>query len=308
MTRVLVCGQAFTEAIDVLGLEPVADRPDLVLLDLDDAAAVARAADVPAGVPRLALAGSEREQVLRAIGSNVVIARSAEPAAIGPLIAAAAPPRARARSRLVVVTGVAGGLGRTLLTVNLAVRLAGSVSVLVLDVTGTGAAAWWLGLAPSSWADLEGLTEELTAEHLAVVASERDRIRCIGGSGAMPSVPLIAATARVSGALADVVLVDAASFFDPRTRALIETADRVLLVAGDTPTTSAAIGRVDDHERIWVIASRWRADRIDEREVLRSLPDDPASVRAALGGPSRMSGALGRAYDELAELLALDVA
>jgi hypothetical protein len=41
---------------------------------------------------------------------------------------------------------------------------------------------------------------------------------------------------------------------------------------------------------------------------MRELPDDPASVRSAMRGPSAVGGALGRAYDDLAELLAIDIA
>ena len=45
-------------------------------------------------------------------------------------------------------------------------------------------------------------------------------------------------------------------------------------------------------------------------EALRATgygPDEPAAVRAAAKGPSVARGALGRAYDDLAELLALDL-
>ncbi len=307
MTRVLVCGSTFAEAVEILGLEPVEDGPDLVLVDVDDDAAVARAAEVPADVPRIAVVGPERDAIIRAVGSAVPVALSSHPAAVGPLVARVAPGRARRVTRVVVVTAIAGGLGRTLLTVNLASRIGARSSVLVLDATGTGAAAWWLGLAPGSWSDLEGLVEELTADHIAVVASEKERIRLIGASGSMPTAGLLSATARAGEGGTDLVLIDAPGTADERTRALIEIADRVVVLAPDGGLPTSALDSLPIDDRFWLIASRSRVDRVGGHPVLRALPDDPGSVRAALRGPSAMSGALGRAYDDLAELLSLDI-
>lgn len=308
MTRAAVCGRAFEAAVEVLGLETVDERPDVVLLDLADAGAVTVAAAIPAEIPRIVLAPAEHETLLRAVGCTVAIARSPEPAAIGPLVAAALPSRTRGPTRLVVVTGPRGGTGRTLLVAGLAHRLAARTSVLVVDATGTGAAGWWLGLAAGPWSDLEGLVDELTAEHLAVVAAERERLRVIGGVSPMPSLALLVATARAAASIADVVLVDAPSLFDERARELMELAGRVLLMCTDDPASLAAADGTMNDDRAWLIASRCRAEQLGGRPVLRALPDDPAAVRSAMRGPSAVGGALGRAYDDLAELLAIDIA
>ena len=307
MTRVIACGATFAAAIETLGLEAVEDRPDLVLVDVDDDAAVARAAEILPEIPRIAIVGAERELILRAVGASVPVALSSHPAAIGPLVARLAPGRSRSATRIVVVTGVSGGIGRTLLVANLAARIGTRTSVVVLDATGTGAAAWWLGLAPGSWADLEGLVDELTAEHIAVVASERERIRLIGAAGLMPTARLVATTARACDGWSELVLVDAPVLVDERTRVLWEVADRVIVLASEGGPHAAALDGLASDERTWLVASRSRAATIGGRDVLRALPDDPASVRSATRGPSLAGGALGRAYDDLAELLALDL-
>jgi cellulose biosynthesis protein BcsQ len=218
------------------------------------------------------------------------------------------PSRPRERTRLVLITGPRGGVGRTLLAVGLAGRLAARSSVVVLDATGSGSAGWWLGLSPGPWSDLESLAEELTAEHLDIVAAQRERLRLVGGVSAMPSVGLVMAAARAATAIAEIVIVDAPPIFDERTRALETIADRVLLVAGDDPTSVAAIAAAADEQRVWLIASRCAATSLAGRSVMRHLPDDGGSVRCAAGGPSAVGGALGRAYDDLSELLAIDIA
>lgn len=308
MTRAAVCGAVFAEAVETLALEPVDERPDVVLLDLDDPTAIAAAARIAADVPRVLIGGAGHELLLRAVGCRATaLAASAQPAAIGPLVAAALPPRARRAKRLVVVTGTRGGIGRTLLVAGVALRLAGRASVLVIDATGSGAAAWWLRLAPGPWSDLEGLVDELTAEHLGIVAAERDALRVIGGVSAMPSVGLLVATARAAAGIADLVLVDSPPLFDERTRALTDLADRVLLVATDEAASLAAIAGPIDEDRTWLIASRCPAELLGANHVLRALPDDPAAVRSAARGPASVGGALGRAYDDLAELIAIDI-
>lgn len=308
MTRVAICGAAFSVAVDVLGLEQVDDRPDVVLLDLADPAAIAVAASVPVDVPRVVVGGAEHETLLRALGGRTIaFARSAEAASIGPLVAAALPARARGATRLVMVTGTRGGSGRTILVANLAARLAAHVSVLVLDATGSGAAGWWLRLVPGPWSDLESLVDELTAEHLGIVAAERARLRVVGGVSPMPSTDLVIAAARAATGIADLVIVDAPSLFDERTRALAELADRVLLVATDDPSSLAAIDGSIDEARTWLIGSRCRGPELGGHALMRTLPDDPGAIRGAAQGPSAVGGALGRAYDDLAELLAIDI-
>lgn len=306
MTRVAVCGASLAAAAAVLGLEAVDERPELVLVDLGDPLAVARSAAIPPEVPRVAVAPPEHELLLRAAGcGSVALARSPDPAVVGPLIASSIPERRRRPTRLVVVTSASGGAGRTLLAVNLATRLAARSSVLLVDATGSGAAGWWLRLAPASWSDLEGLVDELAAEHLAIVAAERERLRMVGGASAMPSVALLLAAVRAADALSELVIVDAPSILDERTRALSELADRVLVLAVEEPAALAALdGGLS--ERTWLVASRSRAPSIGGHAAIRSLPSDPGAVRAAARGPSAVGGALGSAYDDLAELIAID--
>lgn len=307
MTRAAVCGASFAAAVAILGLEPVEDSPDIVLLDLADAHAVARAAAIPAEVPRVVVAAPEQEALLRAAGSAATaVARSADAAAIGPLIASALPAAAPGRARLVVVTGVAGGIGRTLLVVNLAARLAERLTPVVIDATGSGAAGWWLGVTPGSWADLEGLVDELTSEHLGIVAAERERLRVIGGASHTPSLGLLVATARATEGLGDVVLVDAPDLFDDRARAVLPLADRTIVLCGADPISHAALEAAGPPSGAWSIGSRGPAEAFAGRDVLRVLPDDPRAVRAAADGPEMVGGALGRAYDELADLVAID--
>jgi hypothetical protein len=308
MTRAVICGTVFEAAVTVLGLEAVGERPEVVLVDLADADAVARAAGMPGDVPRVAVGRPEQERLLRAAGCALAVAPSAEPAAIGPLVRAALPAPSRGRTRLVVVTGSQGGTGRTLLVAGLAERLATRVAVLVVDATGSGMAGWWLRCLPGPWSDLEGLVDELTTEHLGIVAAERDRLRVIGGAPEMPSAALVAAVTRESIGLADIVIVDAPTLFDERARALTDAADRVLLVAAEDPAAVGAVGASLDERRTWLIASRSRAERLGPHPVVRALPDDPAAVGSARRGPAPVGGPLGRAYDDLAELLALEVA
>ena len=307
MTRAVVCGAGFDEAVDVLGLERVTESPDVVLVDLREPGAAERAAAIAPHVPRVLIAGPREAAIVRAAGASAGICDSAAPAALGPHIAAALPTGPRGATRVVLVTGPRGGAGRTLLACGLAERLARGLSVLVLDATGSGAAAWSLGLAPGPWSDLEGLVDELTGEHLAIVAAQRGRIRVVGGASSMPSVALLRASVRAGASVAQCVIVDAPLLFDDRTRALSPEADRVLVVSPSDPLALASLDGALGDPRVWLIASRCRADRIGEHPVVRSLPDDPGAVRA--GGRGRgVGGALGRGYDELAELVAIDVA
>lgn len=306
MTRVAVCGAALADTAGVLGLEPVDEGAELVLLDLADAEAVRAASAIDPSVPRVVVAGDGQAELLKALGTgSFFVARSTQPAAIGPLVAAALPARPPLATRLAVVTGVVGGCGRTLLAVNLALRLAGRGPVLLLDLTGSGSAAWWLRVTPSPWSELEGLIDELAPEHLGVVAAERDGVRVVGSAGAMPSPRLAVAATRAAAGLADLVVVDAPAISDERTRALAELADRVLVIAPDDPASIAALAAIVPSEH-WLIAARCRRDTLAGRPVLRALPDDGAAVRAAARGGGPVGGALGRAYDELAELLAID--
>lgn len=305
MIRAAVCGAAFDDAVAALGLVRSDDAPDVVLVDVRDAGAVAQAAAIADDVPRIAVGEEQHERLARAFGSRVAVCASADPALLGPHLAAAIPVRARAATRLVLVTSVHGGVGRTLLACGLATRLATRTPVLLLDATGSGAAAWWLRLAPGPWSDLEGLVDELSGEHLAIVAAERGALRAVGGGPSMPSPPLLQAAVRAAVGIAQCVIVDGPTLFDDRARAVAAVADRVLVLGTDEPAGVAALGEID--ERWWLIASRCRAERLGPHPALRSLPEDAAAVRSAARARSDVGGELGRAYDDLAELLAIDI-
>lgn len=306
MTRALVLGESLVSTAAVLDLEQAADHTDVVLVDLRDPSALAAAAHADPMAPRIVLAGPEQTALIRALGrGGFEVADAPDPAGVGPLIAKLAPPRVRARTRLVVITGAAGGCGRTLLAVGLALRLATRGSVAVIDLTGSGAAAWWLRLSAAPWSEIEAVTEELTPEHLAVVASERGSIRVVGGGGGMPSVELGIAAVRAALGLADLAVVDAPALRDARTEAVMALADRVIVPASDDPLSHAQLEALPG-DAYWILASRCAADRIGGHGVMRALPDDPAAVRAAAAGDGFVGGGLGRAYDELAEILAID--
>jgi cellulose biosynthesis protein BcsQ len=204
------------------------------------------------------------------------------------------------------VTGARGGVGRSLLVANLARRLASRLSVAAVDTTGTGALGWWLECAPRTWAELEGLTDELTAEHLAVVATESAGLRVIGGAPVAPTRALAESTVRAAASLAELVLVDAPVTADDRGRALAALADRVLLLSYDDPLSLATLDASEIPGGAWLLASQSRTPRIGHHAAFRALPRDEAAVGSALAGRRAVGGTLGRAYDELADLIALD--
>ncbi len=307
--RAAICGgDDLRVAAATLGLEPCeTGRPDLVLVDLRDASACAAAAALESTIPRVAVAGETERALAAALGYDATsIAATCEPAALGPLVVAALPQAPRRATRMVVITGVRGGVGRTLLAANLARRLAPRIGVVAVDATGTGALGWWLRCAPRAWTELEGLTDELTAEHLAVVAVESDGLRVIGGASVAPTRALAESTVRAAESLAELVIVDAPVLADERGRALAALAERVLLVSYDDPLSLAAIEASDLPSDVWLMASQSRSARLGERSAFRALPRDESAVASALSSRRALGGALGRAYDELAELIALD--
>jgi hypothetical protein len=305
----VICGGTeLRAAADALGLETCAEgRPDVVLVDLRDASACVAAAAIESAVPRVAVAGAAERALAAALGYDpTAIAETCEPAALGPLIVAALPRVPRRATRVVVITGPRGGVGRTLLAANLARRLAGRLGVAVVDATGTGALGWWLECAPRTWTELEGLTDELTAEHLSVVAAETAGVRVIGGAPVAPTRALAESTVRAAASLAELVLVDAPVLADDRARALAAVADRLFVLSYDDPLSLATLDASELPAEAWLMASQSRAARIGERAAFRALPRDEAAVSAALASRRAAGGALGRAYDELAELIALD--
>jgi hypothetical protein len=307
--RAAICGgDDLRAAAATLGLDPCdASRPDLVLVDLRDSAACAVAAAIESGIPRVAVAGESERALAAALGYDPSsIAATCEPAALGPLVVAALPRTPRRATRLVVVTGARGGVGRSLLVANIARRLASRLTVAAVDATGTGALGWWLECVPRTWAELEGLTDELTAEHLGVVATESAGLRVIGGAPVAPTRGLAESTVRAAASLAELVLVDAPVTADDRGRALAALADRVLLLSYDDPLSLATLDASEVPSGAWLLASQSRTPRIGDHAAFRALPRDEAAVGAALSGRRAVGGALGRAYDELADLIALD--
>jgi hypothetical protein len=281
--------------------------PDLVLVDLRDASACAVAAAIDPGIPRVAVAGESERALAAALGYDASsIAATCEPAAIGPLVVAALPRAPRRATRLVVVTGARGGVGRSLLAANLARRLAPRLPVAAIDATGTGALGWWLQCAPRAWTELEGLTDELTGEHLAVVATESAGLRVIGGAPVVPTRALAESTVRAAASLAELVLVDAPVLADDRGRALAALADRALVLSYEDALSLATLDASQVPGGAWIIASQSRSARLGEHVAFRALPRDEAAVGAALSGRRAVGGVLGRAYDELADLIALD--
>ncbi|HEX4743612.1 MAG TPA: hypothetical protein VFW12_02955 [Candidatus Limnocylindria bacterium] len=301
-------GEPLRGSVIALGLEPREDGAVVALVDLRDPGAVARAAALDRAVPRVVVAGEPERHLASALGIDPSrIVASHEPAVLGPALMSALPLVARAPTRTVLVTGVRGGVGTTLLATNLSRRIAGTRRVCLVDGTGSGAAAWWLGCSAGPWPELEGLVDELTADHLAVVATEAATdLRLIGGAPAAPSRALLAATVRAATALSDLVIVDAPPLTSAAARDLAAQADRHLLLAYDDPCSRATLASLAPADDVWLVASQSNAARLDERAVFRSLPRDESSVAGAMSGRRAVGGALGTAYDRFAELLLID--
>lgn len=311
MRVVLLGGTELMTAAAALGFEVSEERPEVALIDLRDATSLRGAAALPAGLPRVIVADADQRALARALAiPDDRIAASCEPALLGPLVASAVPPARPRPTRMVLVSSARGGTGRTLLVTNLSRRLAAHRSTVVLDVTGTGAAGWWLGVTPRPWSDLEGLGPELTTEHLAVVAEEAGPdLRVIGGAPHAPSAAAALTTARAAMGMAELVLVDAPVLADERTRALLELADRILVLTYGDPASRGTLDLAVLPAGTWQIASQ-RAGRQhqSEPEVFFSLPRDESSLVSAIASRGVARGQLGRAYDVLADLIAEDMA
>ena len=296
-----VCGAALDNAARVLDLDREAP-PQLVLVDLRDPAAAIAAAAFAGTLPRVAVVTAEQRDLLSAAGSAVPTAISTDPAVLGPLIAAITPRSARGATRVIVVTSARGGVGRTLLVANLAHRLAAMRSVLAVDLTASGALGWWLGVSARPWQDVAPLTDELRAEHLALVAVEAaPRLSVIGGPPEVPAAALATAALAAARDLVDVVIVDSPPVADPVARAAVAAADRVLVLTYDDAVSRAILEAAPVPPTAWCVGAQGPVER-----AFRVLPRDERSIADAMTRRQRVQGALGAAYDELAELLAID--
>ncbi len=303
MTRVAICGDDdLRTACEILGLE-VSPSPRLVLVDLRCAGAAEQAAAHPPAIPRILIATAEQRACLAALGANATaVVDSADPAAIGPLVAHLLPQPPRDRTRVVTVTAARGGVGRTLCVANLARRLAESGTVIAIDATGTGALGWWLGVDPRPWAELEVVSSELRPEHVELVAtSVAPRLSVVGGAPTAPSLDALDGTIKGARSLADIVVIDAPLLGDERGRTCVGRSDRVLVLSYADPASMAALAAADVPESAWLIGSQ-----AEIQGAFRVLPRDEPAIGEMLDRRGPVSGAIGRAYDELAELLAID--
>lgn len=303
MTRAVVCGGPDLDAAAAsLGLVEAPD-PEIVLVDTRCGDGVTRAAAHAPSIPRVLVATGATAELLRAAGvAHIAAGTAAE--VVGPQVAAALPARTREATRRIVITAARGGVGRTLLATNLALRLGRTAPLWLLDATGTGAAGWWLRAEARPWSELEPMASELSIEHLRVVATAAaPGVRVLGGPGSAPSWPLLAACLRELDR--ELVIVDAAPLADDRTRALREgaaIASRTLVLTYADPASLAALAAHDLADS-WLICSQ---GALPGGAAFRSLPRDEDAVARALSGRARVGGRLGRAYDELAELLGID--
>jgi cellulose biosynthesis protein BcsQ len=203
------------------------------------------------------------------------------------------------------VTAARGGTGRTLCAANLARRLASEQTVMAVDGTGTGALGWWLGVEPRPWAELEALAGELRAEHLELVATPAGpRLSIVGGAPTVPSADVLAMTIAAARERADLVVIDAPSLPDERARTAVARSDRVLVLSYADAASRAAIASADVPAGAWIIGSQCQTSAMED--AFRVLPRDERAIAEVLGSRESVGGALGRAYDELAELLWID--
>lgn len=278
---------------------------ELIVVDADDDACVARSAAFPPDAPRVFVAERTRAELLRTAGAAHVVTRPVDARTLGPVVFALE--RARPMTlRLVLFCSASGATGRTLLVANLASRIASRMNVLALDATGTGALAWRLGASVAPWSDIAAVGPDLAETHLRLAAAERSHALVLGGAGA-PDPELIVRVARLARDLG-LVLVDAPAYRP--SPALVEIADRVVVSANPDPASAAATAALLDlfADAQLVVSQAEERDvpelrRLFGRPPSFLLPRDERSCRAATRGRSPAGGRLGAAYDAIAELL-----
>jgi hypothetical protein len=131
-------------------------------------------------------------------------------------------------------------------------------------------------------------------------------LRLLGGPPLAPTVQLAESAFRAALGLSEVVLIDAPTLADERTRRLATSVDRVIVMSYDDPISIAALTSADVPESSWLIASQSMATSLGGRDVFRSLPRAESAIAAATSRPSALGGILGKAYDGLAEIIAID--
>lgn len=306
MTRAAICGGpeliAAAAAVGLVDGEPA----QLAIVDLRDAAEVSRAAALPPDLPRVLVTDAAGARLLRAAGARHVT-ESIALEALGPLVAGMLPPIHRDATRRIVVTAARGGVGRTMLATNLARRMSRRCPVWLIDATGTGAAAWWLRAEVRPWSELEPLARELSVEQLRVVAAEpASGLRVLGGGGQVPTTGLLNSCLALLAAVGELVIVDAPLLADERTRAMVTSSDEESRALVVSYADAASLAALEPHDlgQAWLIASQ--SGSLGERRVFRALPRDEAAAAEAHRSRSGVAGTLGRAYDDLAELLVID--
>ncbi len=97
------------------------------------------------------------------------------------------------------------------------------------------------------------------------------------------------------------MLVDLPLLADERSRQALSRSDRRLVLAYPDAASTAALSTAELPADPWIVAAQGPIDG-----AFRVLPRDEDSVADAIARSGVVGGALGRAYDELAELLAID--
>lgn len=313
MRGVAILGGADLEAVArSLDLVPQGDGASLALIDADDEDAVAAAAALAPDLPRVFVASATRASLLRAAAATHVVERPLTAARLGPAIFSIERSR-EPPPRVVLFLAATGATGRTSLVANLALRIAPRTPVIALDATGTGSLAWRLGTTVAPWSDLAAVGDELGEAHLRLAAAERDGALLLGGLG-VPSEALLLRVLEIARGMG-AALVDAPPhWFAPELRAI---ADRVYLCANPDPASAAATSSA--FATALASGGQLVVSQARERDVQRLaalfgarpsfvLPPDEPACRDALARRGRTAGALGRAYDSLAEILLADLA